>query len=185
MSLPPRITYAPTIKHKWRFTPGSSNASTCNSNNLLAVAGGIASSATNLYTLASTFRVLSIEIWPSASTSTSEDCNVQWQGPIVAVERDSRQGRDLPEGLSVTGKFCARPPKGSLAGAWCSSGTIGIFVIQAPAGSIVDVIMEHTLSNALSNQALTGSGMTTGDVYYGGLDSVGSPNYVPIGRPVS
>lgn len=185
MSLPPRITYAPTIKHKWRFTPSSSNASVCNANNLLAVAGGIASSATNLYTLASTCRVISIDIWPSASTSTSEDCNVQWQGPIVAVERDSRSGRDLPEGLSVTGRFHATPPKWSFAGAWISAGTLGIFTIASPPGSIVDITMEHTLSNALSNQALTGSGMTTGDLYYGGLDSVGSPNYVPIGRPVS
>jgi len=110
---------------------------------------------------------------------------VQWQSPIVTVERDSRQGRDIPEGLSVTGKFRTTPPKGSFAGNWCTGGSIAIFLIQAPAGSIVDVLMEHTMSNSLSNYTGTGSGMTTGDVYYGGLDSVGSPNYTPVGRSVT
>jgi hypothetical protein len=185
MSLPPNITYAPTIKHKWRFSPSSATASSCTASNLMFVAGGIASSATSVYSLSSSFRIHSIEIWPSASSTTFEDCNVQWQSPIAAVERDSRQGRDVPEGMSVTGKFRTTPPKGSLAGNWCTGGSVGIFLIAAPVGSIVDVVMEHTLSNALSNYVGVGSGMTIGDVYYGGLDSVGAPNYAPVGRSVT
>lgn len=182
MSLPPSITYAPTVKHKYRFVNTSVASSACTAQALVQMAGNIAVSSTVYWSIASTVRIHSIDIWPAASSTAPEECSVQWQSPVLAVERDDRKGRDVPTGISVTGRLHTVPPKGTLAADWMSASSVTVMLITAPIGSVVDVVAEHTFSNALSGVSATvSSGLTVGDVYYEYLDGL-NRNYPPVGR---
>jgi hypothetical protein len=185
--LPPTIDTTTNFTHVYRFKSGVGTSVNVATGDLFACAGCVASSSTNAYAFCSSVRIRRITVWLSPSSTASQSAAIIWVVNSGAIgEKDTFKLKSLPEGITVTDSVTFRPPPKTFGDLWFASSsnlTDIIFQLTTPSGSIVDVELDLTIGNSLSGnvQANTGSGMTPGVVYYGGLDSFVSTNYVPLG----
>jgi hypothetical protein len=189
INLPPRLQISPTVTHKYRFRSTSGALITITNGNILGALGGIASSATALRTWASAYKIHSITVWPSASTSSADQVNVLWEGGAANQVPDELVDVSIPEGLSVSTALRFTPDPKSLNGFWQNSSlaaSTAMFAIQAPAGSVVDFEVTFRLSNVFNGDSitLTSSG-GAGVISYLALDGAVSGTYIPVGLPTA
>jgi hypothetical protein len=158
--------------HRLRFNCSTNVTPTSiTSNELLAACGIAASSTTAGNTLASTVKIHSIEIYaePTGTNGSAVETILVWASPGAGVAKDEFVVNTVL-GSSGAGYFKSTPPKGTLTGDWLGSGTMTIFQIAAPIGSIVDVVVSYRINNALTGATYVSTGLAAGDVYYAPLD---------------
>lgn len=188
--LPPELMTSPTFDQVLRFSNQASNPSfqPCTVGYLANACGGIAATTTLFYPWASSIRIKSIHIWPSATEVSGAVVPVatelRWAASAASgYTPEDVKDSTLPGGITVTRPGKYGPPKGSLANEWL--GTVlaadNLFSILSPAGTIVDVHVLVRMSNTLApfpSAVIVGG--TAGLSYWGHMDGA---QYLPLGRP--
>jgi len=168
-TLPPMLDTTIVNRRTFRFLSGAGSTIQTTVENLLAIPGMIASVGTTAYTIASTVRVHSIKIWVAAGGLAS----VYW-GAGDGYSKDSSEVSTLPLGITKTGCMVFKPDaKTDLANFWMNAAQASAiaFYMSSTQGSIVDLDMSWTESNAFAPTLIAGyTGMTTGNMYRPGLN---------------
>jgi hypothetical protein len=186
LSLPPKLNITVQFKHTYRFVCRTGNTlAPVTGADLLLACGCVATSATTIAGFVSSVRVHYIKIWTSPNASSTDTVAVQWQSPITAVEKDEYVDQSIPVGVTVTGGSMFTPPADTFCAKWVSNTALAVFSLIATTGSIVDVCLSGTFSNALGSSTATGaSGLTVGAVYYNSLDGATTSSvFLPVGVP--
>jgi len=186
MSLPPTIQLTPSLGHVFRFTNSSASLTTIGVMDLLGSLGGIGTGSTSVAFWATSFKILSVTVWPSASSSSAHSAQLEWLAGSSGQVPDESKDRSIPEGVTATGALVFTPPKFSLASFWLdNSADVDLFSIGCPVGSIIDLKVSFRLSNVLPASALTVTSASPGTVYYLALDGPGTHVYTPVGLPTT
>jgi hypothetical protein len=192
-ALPPPIHATPRLRHTYRFVNvgTSGTVSSVSVGELHFAAGCLATSTTTIYSLASSIKLHWIKVWSAAVAQTagaaSNSVVVNWSTAESSLAPDDNVTELLPSGITSTACAVFVPPKSSTASFWlqaANDSSTTLFQISSEKGSIVDVNFEWTISNNVQNVSnSSNSGLTAGNVYYGGLDSAvfSSANYSPVG----
>lgn len=188
LSVPPPLDTTPSLRHVFRFACSTSGTYNVVVNSLLAACGGICTVANStIVTFASAVKVHRVSIWPAPNSTTVEANGVQFSSSSDTYSRDESKGRDVPDGITVTGAVTAVPPPNSSAAFWATStASRQLFVLQITAGSIVDVDLSICLANTLTGASITG--LTTavlGTTYYLALDGRASNKVTPLRLPTT
>jgi hypothetical protein len=175
-SLPPPLHTTLTRTHVFRFISTSASAAVISTTDLTLVPGVMAVTALLGYSISSSVRLRSVKIWPPAGGSS-----VLYWSSASGREKDDVVDRTLPTGITVTGASSFSPPTRALAGFWFEPTTnLALFSITSSVGSIVDVRLTVSQTNAIANGSVVLSGATPGFVYYPSLDGVGG-TYSSVG----
>jgi len=172
VSLPPKLNTTVEFKHVYRYACRTGNTlSPVTGADLLLCCGAVALTATTAAGFTSSVKVHSIKIWTAPNATATDSAAVQWQSPIIAVEKDVYMDQSVPVGVTITGASVFTPPADTFCAKWLTNTSLAVFSITAPQGSLVDVCLSGTFSNALgSSVATAATGLTVGAVYYGALD---------------
>jgi hypothetical protein len=187
-SLPPRLMCTPRVQHVFRFvsTGGSLLSVTCTE--LLGACGTICTVAnTTVSQLASSVRIKSITVWPSASATSPQNCTLQWATQATDQTPDELVDLSIPEGVLLTRALVFRPPARSLAGYWNSSVISSTTLLSAaiPIGSVLDLSVEFTVANVFAQLSQSVAAGVLGAIYYLALDGPASNKWTPVGVPTT
>jgi hypothetical protein len=154
-------------------------AQTVSSASLMFVPGSISTLSTNVYSFASAIKLRKVIAWPPAGG----EVNLQWNGAAGNV-RDSAMDVTLPTGVTVTKPTSFVPPPESFSALWWEGGQTSktLMQISATSGSVIDVLLDYTLSNVLANAVGVVASSVVGSVYYGYLDGASTHIFKPLGR---
>jgi hypothetical protein len=180
---PPMLEINVKARHIFRFTSSDSNQIAITAANLTTVCGNVATSATNVRSIATAVKVNAIRIWSAPSAQgTSTTCSVNWFGDQFSP---NKLMSDTSVSVSKPAKILARPPPKSLASFWQNNTAGAIFDIVAPEGSVIDIDMSFFLNdNNVSPTSTTVVGKTIGNIYYGALDGTfTTTTYPPVNLP--
>jgi len=188
MVLPPSLESTPRVVHTFRFQATSSSAANVTVDDIIGALGCVCSVTNSVVrSIASSFRIRSITIWPaSVSTALPVAANVTWSAAASVNEPDSQESRLMPEGVTITGGMKFIPPPKSLGSFWWNGSSSGtLFYIQSPTGSVVDVALDFTLHNTLTQESYTVATATLGYMYYLALDGPSTNIYTPVNLPTT
>lgn len=183
--LPPELSCTPVVDHVFRFintARGQENITV----SMLAGACGSVGTITNskVQPIASTLRVRSIKIWAGID-STQQSSEVLWNSAITTVEKDNSKVNSTPQNVAQSNVLVSRPPRGTFAANWTSAvtnGSVVLFGISCPIGSVIDVHVVYTIANAYSTPTnITVTTAVLGGLYYLRLDQSAGGNYIPQG----
>jgi len=187
--LPPEIMTTTTCHSTLRFQVITSTitSTTINSAQLIGACGVIGKVVnTSVSSIASTFRVKRVTIWPSVSTSVDAIPEISWGYPSSTdVGKDVSWMSSVPTGVSQTGPVVSVPPKGSLCSVWFrwDSSQADLFtLLNIPVGSILDLSISFTLRNNLAGADISVITAVVGSMYYLYLDGA---KIQPVGRPTT
>lgn len=183
-SLPPALDSSIRFRHKYRYVAQDASASvkTVTVGHILQSFGSMATSANDVHTLASAFKIHSITIYPSPNGVPY----VSWDTYSgVAHNPDSLITKPIPFNITTGGGHRFIPPANSQVSWWQSGQNTSdsMFNIAAPVGSIVDVDASVCIQNVGTNGSNGAySGLTPGLVYYPALDGRSTNDFAPVGR---
>jgi len=178
------------IPHKFLFQSATNSAVQIDVGDLIAAFGCMATGANTVNVMCKAVRLKRIRIWTCpVSLGIALTNGVEWLSSDVTVMtkefRASSNTPDKPAYLDVT------PLQSTQAWYWRTVSNVGggantaLFNIVAPTGSLIEVQMTGILSDvAFANYGIaTTAAATVSQVYYGGLDGIGTGtgNFVPIG----
>jgi len=180
--LPPQLQTTSRIRKRLRFLALSAITNQSITGQTMAGAcGGIAATTTDVVPWASTIRLRRVTIWPAVGTSAGV-ADVTWATDGTLFVKDEFRLTSVPQGVTIDKSVTSVPPKGTLGQFWqAATNTSTIFTISAPSGSIVDIVIDFTLSNEIAPTAITVVTATQGLVYYLHLDGPGSHKLQPEG----
>jgi hypothetical protein len=187
--MPPTIDTVSQGHSVLRFTATSAAAAVSVSiGNILASIGGIGTIANStIESVASSFRVHSVTIWPASVTAgASQNAEVVWTNS-GNYTKDESKSTAVPSGITMADVVVNRPPPSSLAAVWQVSlaASTAMFLVTCPAGSIIDLDVSWTLSNNFAGFTQAGyAAVTLGSFYYARLDGVGG-KFLPLGVPTT
>jgi len=170
-SLPPKLQANPSVRHTFRFETNSNVLNAGVSYKQLAnCAGGVATSSTALSLVATSSRLVRIEIWPPGESSANAT-NVTWQ-QTAGQSKDQVEDNSLPTGMSVSGRYVFVPPSKTITADWGpTANTQNLFDVSCAEGSIIDITIDFTLSGSIQTlTSVSSTGMTAGYYYYPSLD---------------
>jgi len=185
-SLPPRFNMVPRMTKTFRFLSTSVSA-TITALELFGAVGGICTVANSkVQHWASSVKLRSITIWPSASASVAESCLLEWFSAVDPHNPDEVVSQIIPGGVTQTKAMTFRPPKKSLIGDWLNVTTTSsnsLFNITVPSGCVIDLTVDFTIGVTYSTAStLYSSTVTTGtlgNIYYLALDGPSSNKLAP------
>ncbi len=182
MSLPPQMNLSTTFRFRMMYQTSSATPSDVTVAHMLAWPGCICTVAnTTMVPIASSMRLRKITLWPSAATSTPDECYVNWLTGASGRTRDQQRIRILPDGVTETGAVVFRPPRTSIAGDWLTNNVSGtVFTISGAVGSICLVEVMATLTNAQSVSTVTITTGSIGAYYYPYLDGPTNHRWRPL-----
>jgi len=162
---PPQIKSNIVITHKYRYTASSAVSGTSfNAGNLVLSAGSMCTvTNTTVTSLFSSVKVDAVEIWsPPASQGSFATCAIEWNGSAAQAVAANLEISDTSVSTAQPAHLRSHPPPQSLAGFWQTPGIANnaLFVLNCPAGSIVDVTMS-LIMNDDEDTAIAG-GVATG-----------------------
>jgi hypothetical protein len=179
-SLPPSINLVSTFTNTFRFISTNAAQVAVTADDLLGVCGGIGTTIIQLSTWATSFKLNSVKVWPSAGGSA----NLKWL-VAEAYERDELKDVSLPTGITITESVTFVPPAKTLAAFWQTASTSNIFAIASSVGSIVDVHITYTLPGGFLSTPLVVASAVVGTAYYLPLDGPASHTYTVLGLPTT
>jgi hypothetical protein len=106
-------------------------------------------------------KVRAVEVWSLPSQGTATSCSVQFNNNVIGQVGDTAFHTDTSMGIEPA-HVLARPNKGSLSGMFQSSSVNTAFTLQAPAGSVTDVLLTFRQQNATTQVA--GSAVVAGTI---------------------
>jgi len=180
---PPQLRSNVMLAHRYRFTSSSGTATTINSSSLLFAAGCVGSTTNSaVTTFFGSVRIRRVEVWaPPASQGAFSTCSLEFNGQAAA---NTMEISDTSVNPSEPAHIVAVPPKNSLASFWQTpdAGTNNLFVLMAPTGSIIDVVLDLVLwDDEDSNQTRSVATAAVGKVYYLALDNGNATHiYTPV-----
>jgi hypothetical protein len=187
-SLPPSIQLTPRVKHTYRYSNTASTVKSVTVADLFGAIGtiGIATNS-SVQPWASSFKLATLHVWPASSSSSASNVVVEWAAGSVAQVPDDARDVTLPEGITVSRGLSFTPPPQSLAGFWITDTDASsvMFAIQAPVGSVVDLVVHYTLSNVFVPAPIAAATVSIGTPYYLALDGASSNTYIPLGLPTT
>jgi len=188
-SLPPALNTVPTVSHVFRFTNSATVTSTISIGNIIGILGVQGTVVnTTAASIASTFRVKKICVWPGLPFTAGSETNAEviWAGSAGTV-KDLSIDRSIPGGVTVDRPFETSPPQGSLASFWQDGSTASstLFSITAFQGSVVDVHVTYTIRNNQAGQSFTVATAALGALYYLYLDGSVQHKWTPVGVPAT
>jgi hypothetical protein len=166
---PPQINgYEITHQKRLRFTVTASvNAQVVTYQNLLDLVL-VATTAIAGFDLFDIVQVNQVEVWSAAALGTPTSVSVSF----VTVTGDRSVHTDTSLGVKPA-YVRAMPSERSLASFWQVSAAGNAFVIQAPAGSVVDVTLSFRTASATPTAAQNALvGANPGEIYFRGLDGL-------------
>lgn len=176
---PPPFSANPKHMHKFRFLSTSAvTNSMINSDYLIGICGGTATTTSNVACRAVTARIVSVELWSAVSPAVSSTATIQWMG----INTPNTEVSDTSFGSAYPVHLKSKPPKNALAGFWTVQGvTQNLFRISAPSSTVIDVVVEWVeATDAAGVTNYTVAGATIGYPYYGRLDSY-TGVFAPVG----
>jgi hypothetical protein len=178
---PPQISSNPRMRHKFRFAAGSSGAGTYNitNNDILLAAGGIGTSTNSTITaIFGSFKILAVEAWAMAGSSSAATVGINWNGSPVFVSNGETS--DTSVSPAYPAHFLARPPKESNASFWQTGSSGTLFILYIPNDTVIDVLMDLVMTDQLDVVTVTAvSSVVVGNQYFLALDGAGSNNLIP------
>ncbi len=183
--LPPPYEATVSVRRCFRYSSGASAAGSVDTTQILLSLGCMATTTTKVYSLYSSFRIIKMVVWCPAPGTSLGNVSLRWvdtNDSVGALGRDSRVEFTLPKGITQTGAITFRPPKGSDASFWHNGQVLrSLFAFAISEGAILDLHVEATLANEMTNVFQSGlTGLSEGVVYGAPLD--GSNNKLrPIG----
>jgi hypothetical protein len=168
------------LRHRYRFTSTSGTATSITPTSLLCAAGTICTDTNVLVVSAfQSVKVRRVEIWsPPAAQGDSVTCSVEWTG---FQNSPNVEHSDTSVSVAVPAHVSCSPPRNSLASFWQVASTTGLFVITAPTGSVIDVVLDLVMSDDESPAA--NAAVTTATInlsYYLSLDPNSTHRFVPV-----
>jgi hypothetical protein len=186
-SLPPQMDITPNCRHTYRFVCNNVASVTCTNQDILGAIGGICTVGNSkVRAWASSFKLHSLKMWPSANTTTTPTYADCFWGAGAYGSKDAEFLKAVPGGCTVTGQVTFKPPKGCFAENWISNTISGNYVImglQCSIGTIVDVDLSFTLTNQVPPANSSISTGTLGNIYYLCLDGSSTHQYTAYGLP--
>jgi len=170
------------VSHRYRFVSTSGTATAVTGQSLLGALGVFPTIANS--TVAAIFgsvRIKNLEMWTTTATlGSAVTCSVEWAGS--ATNSGDIEISDTSVSTASPAHINSRPPKNSLASFWSTATTGQLFVLTAPAGTIIDVVVEMTMFDDTngSNAAIGVATAALGNVYYLSLDPNASHRYPPV-----
>jgi hypothetical protein len=183
-SLPPPIQGTIVASHIFRYRAVAAAANSISIADMLFAMGSMGVTTTSVFSLASSFRLKSVTIWPP-QVSAADVVFVEWAtAGSLGYVKDDEKITAIPDGITVTTALTFVPPRGSIASDWVSSGAStgsNYFNLTSPAGTIIDMSVDFTIANAFANVTFSVSSATPGHVYFSALDGFVANNLIPIG----
>jgi hypothetical protein len=182
MDLPPQLSLVPTLTHIFRFQSTNSSLTLIAAGNVLGALGAIGTSALTVATVASSFRIKSLKIWPAAGGT----CFVEWAA-ATGYTRDQVKDASLPSGITVSKSLTFNPPRASFAALWTNEAipTTNLMNIFAPTGSILDLNVEYTINGVFTPLVITVASAVLNGMYYLALDGPTLHHFPPVGLPTT
>jgi len=176
----PQISHPPPINpqliygQRFRFVSVNPAVSAITYRNLLDIIG-IATTAVQGYDLFDQVRLGSVEVWSMPAIGTSVQCSVEFTGAVAGGLGDGRIHADNSMGIEPA-HVVARPAALSQTAQWQTSSAVQAFVLNVPAGSVIDVTLAFRNQSLLAPVAMANAlvAATVGDVFYRGLDGLAS-----------
>jgi hypothetical protein len=188
IQLPPQIENTLKIKSRIRYVSGSDSIVSVSVADLIGSFGGTCTVTNSIFKpWASSCRIIKVEAWPSASTTTEQSANLSWNSGVSGLNRDSEKSKDVPGGVTTSGKVTFRPPKKSVASDWmaASIGSTNVMTLTCNTVTLLDVTAEFTLANQFTSGTQTIATGTLGSIYYLPLDGASSHIYFPVHLPTT
>lgn len=172
---PPQIKSNIIFGHRYRFTSTGAAAIPITVALLRGIGGVVATTSTTGAPIAFSVKVRSVEIWtPPASQGALATCSLEWASGSTLDSTNTVEVSDTSMSVAEPAHLRTSPPKSSLASFWQHIGADQLFVITAPAGSVVDVSMQYVLNDdEASPTSVVLAGATVGNMYYMPLDGHG------------
>jgi hypothetical protein len=185
ISLPPMLDVTVKAHHRYRFRASSAcQNQAVGVGSIIQAIGVIAATTTHVYSMASSFKIDAITIYPP-QVAGSDSVSINWSsGASFGITQDSEMSRTLPDGITTTGKCVFKPSRYDLSADWLSANngaSNSVFAVTCPTGSIIDLDIDFTLCNVFggADVGITGPA-TVGSVYYTALDGPGSNKIRPV-----
>jgi hypothetical protein len=183
LSLPPPLEITPLVEHVFRFSATSGGTATISAADVIGALGTVCTvTNSTVRPFASSFRIKAVKLWSAVSSSTAFNESVVWTLATGSQMKDEEVSESFPTGVSVSRNLTSSPPKGTLAAMWQVANTNSLFTLQINAGSIVDLVIEYTLSNQFVSGTQSVSTGVLGNIYYLYLDGA-SAIMLPVGLP--
>jgi hypothetical protein len=185
ISLPPMLDLTPSCFHRYRYRAFSAAALVgIGVGAILQAIGCIATSTTVMTSMASSFKIKRLTLYPP-QVAGSDSCSVNWSsGANFGIARDIEISKSLPDGISNTGKMVFTPRRSDLCSDWISSNNGAgntVLIITCPTGTIIDLDVAFTLVNTFGGAPVTITGpASVGSTYYAALDGAGSNKLRPV-----
>jgi hypothetical protein len=117
-------------------------------------------------------KVRAVEVWSIPSQGTATSCSVQFNSDVTGLVGDTAFHTDTSMGIEPA-HVLARPKKGSLSAMFQVANNNTAFLLQAPAGSVVDVLLTFQQQNNTSVNAQNATvAATTGQIAWRSLDGL-------------
>jgi hypothetical protein len=185
--LPPTLQGSVVNNHTFRFqTNADVVAYSVTVGNVIGAIGTIGTVVnTTVASIASSFKLKSITIWP-AQSSAIHNAEFSWAGSYGTVA-DRSTTKSIPLGITETAPFRTRPGLDTLASDWQNSSTtstvLGI-MYDIPKGSIVDLSVTYTQRNTQAGVSYTVTTAALGTFYYLYLDGA-TAKFLPVALPTT
>jgi hypothetical protein len=189
--LPPVLDNTVKGSHCYRyFVASAASPVSVSVEDVLGALGGICTVANSLLKpIMSSFKIRKVVAYPSSSTSSTDNfCQFSWNSGLLPQQVDSLMTQDIPEGVSSSKPVVFVPPAKTLASDWvaCTATvTANLFTIFADAGSIIDLHVDYTISNAFIPATISIATGTLGTMYYLPLDGHASNTIVQAHLPTT
>jgi hypothetical protein len=166
---PPSIPGNVAITRTYRFAASSSVNTGITKDDLLGICGAVCTTANSTLSLLSdSVRVHKVSVWTPAGTAATATCSIEW---LSDTFKSIHQVSDTSMSSVNPAHVESRPPRGSSAWHWLSTGGDAVFNLVCDDNSIVDVHCTHYLEDdgAAGNTYSVAAG-TLGALYYLPLD---------------
>lgn len=132
----------------------------------------VATDATTVKDLFETVRVDSVEIWAVPAMGSTSTVSVEFNGLVAGSVGDQKIHSDTSMGVQPA-HVIARPQAKSLASNFQTSSATNAFLLNVPAGAIIDVMLSFRSTFGSTTTAQNAAvGATAGFLYLRGLDGV-------------
>jgi hypothetical protein len=176
---PPQINTNVQMAHTYRYVSTGTFSSGITPAGLLLAAGSFGQVTNTLVSSAfQSVKVNKIEMWaPPPTQGSTTTVSVEWI-TSAAPGAGSQEVSDTSMSTAFPAYISAKPPRNSLCSFWQQSTSAGLFLLFAPAGTIIDIHLSLILADTGGATAHAAAATAAlGVFYYMALD-VGNGTHV-------
>lgn len=155
---PPQISMQPVNRRRMRFVntfTGDVNQ-VIHSLDILGALGSIATGSGTGHSIASSFRIKSIEIWATPKSDSDgawQSASVEWRNSTSFSK--SSKVQDISNSNARPLHIFTTPPVSSVSDLWVHGPSVELFHLKVPTGAIIDLVVEYLLCDRHETQVIT------------------------------